>query len=203
MMSVRNVTAVAAASLLILAGTAAAKNVDLVTLPKRDTVQLTIYNSADITLVKETRHITLKKGANKLQFSWAGTLIDPSSVEFRPLEHADKIEVADTVFPGQKPQHLFWNINSQIEGQVKVEVMYFTSGLTWQMDYVAITDPGETLMQFRGYVRVYNNSGEPYEKAEIRLIVGTINLVEKIAELAPFFSVMCRVSLTSVMSAEL
>jgi len=39
-------------------------------------------------------------------------------------------------------------------------------------------------MQFRGYVRVFNNSGEEYENAEIRLIVGTINLVEKIAELA-------------------
>jgi hypothetical protein len=31
---------------------------------------------------------------------------------------------------------------------------------------------------------VYNRSGEEYENAEIRLIVGTINLVEKIADLA-------------------
>ncbi len=163
---------------------AGAKNVDLVTLPKRDTVQLTIYNSADITLAKETRHITLKKGANKLQFSWANTLIDPTSVELRPLEHADDIEVADTVFPGQKPQHLIWNIDSKFEGQVEMEVSYFTSGLTWSMDYVSVCDPGETQMKFRGYVRVFNRSGEEYENAEIRLIVGTINLVEKIADLA-------------------
>ena len=167
-----------------LALPAAAKNVDLVTLPKRDTVQLTIYNSADITLAKETRHITLKKGANKLQFSWANTLIDPTSVELRPLEHADDIEVADTVFPGQKPQHLIWNIDSKFEGQVEMEVSYFTSGLTWSMDYVSVCDPGETQMKFRGYVRVFNRSGEEYENAEIRLIVGTINLVEKIANLA-------------------
>jgi hypothetical protein len=163
---------------------AAAKNVDLVTLPKRDTVQLTIYNSEDITLAKETRSVTLKKGQNQLQFSWAGTLIDPTSVEFRPLEHADKIEVADTVFPGQKPQHLIWNIESEYEGQALVEVSYFTSGLTWQMDYVATSNPDETQMKFRGYVRVFNNSGEEYENAEVRLIVGKINLVEKIAELA-------------------
>ncbi len=163
---------------------AAAKNVDLVTLPKRDTVQLTIYNSADITLAKETRYITLKKGANKLQFSWANTLIDPTSVDLRPLEHVDDIEVADTIFPGQKPQHLIWNIDSKFEGQVKVEVSYFTSGLTWSMDYVSVCDPGETQMKFRGYVRVFNRSGEEYENAEIRLIVGTINLVEKIANLA-------------------
>ncbi|MFH1423114.1 MAG: hypothetical protein ABIH42_10435, partial [Planctomycetota bacterium] len=161
-----------------------AKNIDLVTLPSRDTVQLTIYNSEDITLVKETRSITLKKGANKLQFSWFGTLIDPTSVEFRPLEQADKIEVADTVFPGQKPQHLIWNIESSYEGQAKVEVSYFTSSITWNMDYVAECNPQETEMQFRGYVRVFNNSGEQYENAQVRLIVGTINLVEKIADLA-------------------
>ena len=173
-----------AATLAVLASAGTAKNVDLVTLPNRQSVQLTIYNSEDITLVKETRWLTLKKGANKLQFSWANTLIDPTSVELRPLEHAGEIEVADTIFPGQKPQHLIWNIESKFEGQVKVEVSYFTSGLTWQMDYVATCDPGETAMKFRGYVRVFNRSGEEYDNAEIRLIVGTINLVEKIAELA-------------------
>ena len=174
----------AAALLLATAAGASAKNVDLVTLPARQSVQLTIYNSEDITLVKETRYLTFKKGANKLQFSWAGTLIDPTSIELRPLEHADKIEVADTIFPGQKPQHLIWNVQSEYEGQAKVEVSYFTSGLTWTMDYVATCDPAETAMKFRGFVRVFNNSGEEYENAEIRLIVGTINLVEKIADLA-------------------
>ncbi len=167
-----------------LASPATAKNIDLVTLPQRDTVQLTIYNSEDLTLVKETRSITLKKGANKLQFSWANTLIDPTSITFRPLEQADKVELIDTIFPGQKPQHLIWNVDSKIDGQVKVEVTYFTSGLSWSMDYVGITDPDETKMYFRGYVRVFNNSGEEYENAQVRLIVGNINLVEKIADLA-------------------
>jgi len=173
-------------ALVLASGSAAsqAKNVDLVTLPARDSVQLTIYNSEDITLVKETRYLTLKKGVNKLQFSWANTLIDPTSVTFRPLEHKDEVELLDTIFPGQKPQHLIWNIESEFEGQVKVEVTYFTSGLTWKMDYVAITDPDETKLHFRGYVRVFNNSGEEYDSANVRLIVGTINLVEKIAKLA-------------------
>ncbi|NLF33160.1 MAG: hypothetical protein GX591_20025 [Planctomycetes bacterium] len=171
-------------ALLAAAATALAENVDLVTLPRRAAVQLTIYNSEDLTLVKETRLVTLKQGPNRLQFSWAGTLIDPTSVTFRAVDHADEVELADTVFPGQKPQHLIWNIESAYEGQVLVEVTYFTSGLTWSMDYVAIVDPAEQAMQFRGYVRVFNNSGEDYENAEVRLIVGTINLVEKIADLA-------------------
>ena len=167
-----------------LATAASAKNVDLVTLPGRDTVQLTIYNSEDITLARETRYITFKKGLNKLQFSWANTLIDPTSIELRPLEHANDIEVVATVFPGQKPQHLIWNVQSEFEGQAKMEVSYFTSGLTWQMDYVATCNPGEDAMLFKGFVRVFNRSGEDYEDAQVRLIVGKINLVEKIADLA-------------------
>jgi len=39
-------------------------------------------------------------------------------------------------------------------------------------------------MDITGFVRVFNNSGEEYENAQVRLVVGTINLVEKIAELA-------------------
>ena len=176
--------AVALAALIVAESTAAAQNVDLVTLPKRDTVQLTIYNSEDLTLVKETRSLTLRAGRNQLQFSWAGTLIDPTSVALRPLEHERDIDIADTVYPGQKPQHLIWNIDSKFEGQALVEVSYFTSGLTWAMDYVATTDVTESTMTFAGHVRVTNNSGEDYGDAEVRLIVGKINLVEKIAELA-------------------
>jgi len=52
------------------------------------------------------------------------------------------------------------------------------------MDYVGIVDPAEEKMDFSGYVRVQNNSGEEYADAQVRLIVGKINLVEKIAELA-------------------
>jgi hypothetical protein len=39
-------------------------------------------------------------------------------------------------------------------------------------------------MNIEGFVRVTNNSGEEYEDAQVRLVVGTINLVEKIAQLA-------------------
>ena len=54
--------------------------IDLVTLPDRDKTQLTIYNSADLTLVREQRTLTLKKGLNRLEFGWENTLIDPTSV---------------------------------------------------------------------------------------------------------------------------
>jgi hypothetical protein len=174
----------ASVGLLLACRTALAENVDLSTVPKRDTVQLTIYNSEDITLVRETRVVTFKKGANPLQFSWANTLIDPSSVELRFLKSADKLEVLDTTFPHDKPQMLYWNINSDFDGEAVIQITYFTSGITWSADYVAVAGADEQSVAVEGFVRVSNNSGEEYEDAQVRLVVGTINLVEKIAQLA-------------------
>ena len=94
--------------------TARAENIDLSTVPNRNTVQLTIYNSEDLTLVRETRKVTFKPGANPLQFSWANTLIDPTSVELRFLTHGEKLTVLDTTFPHAKPQMLYWNVQSEI-----------------------------------------------------------------------------------------
>jgi hypothetical protein len=172
-------------ALLIIAPLAAqARNVDLSTVPKRNTVQLTIYNSEDLTLVRETRAITFKKGANPLQFSWANTLIDPTSVELKFLSSAEKLEVLDTTFPHDKPQMLYWNVQSDFDGEATVEITYFTSGISWSADYVAVADKDERQMSLDGFVRVTNNSGEEYEDAQVRLVVGTINLMEKIAQLA-------------------
>ncbi len=175
---------VAIALVALCVAPTSAENVDLSTVPARSTVQLTIYNSEDITLVRETRAVTFKKGVNPLQFSWANTLIDPSSVELKFLTSADKLEVVDTTFPHTKPQMLYWNVQSEIDGEAKVQITYFTSGITWSADYLCIADQAERQMSLEGFVRVFNNSGEEYENAQVRLVVGTINLVEKIAQLA-------------------
>ncbi len=171
-------------ALLVPLTSAWARNVDLSTVPKRNSVQLTIYNSEDLTLVRETRTVTFKKGANPLQFSWANTLIDPSSVQLKFLTSADKLDVMDTTFPHDKPQMLYWNVQSEIDGEAAIEITYFTSGISWAADYVAIADKDEKEMGLESFVKVLNNSGEEYEDAQIRLVVGTINLVEKIAQLA-------------------
>jgi hypothetical protein len=73
---------------------APASAIELVTLPRRDNVQLTIYNSADLTLVRERRNLTLKQGWNWLQLMWANTLIDPTSLSLEPAAHGDKSEAA-------------------------------------------------------------------------------------------------------------
>ncbi len=162
----------------------AVAKVDLVTLPKRDAVQLTIYNSADLTLVRDTRDLTLTEGENTLQFSWANTLIDPTSLDLRPRKQADKIDILDLVFPPRVSNVGVWNILSRISGKTTMDIDYFTSGLSWRAFYMGTLSPDEAVMRLEGYVMVQNNSGEDYENAQTRLIVGEVHLLDEIAELS-------------------
>ncbi|MCC6465683.1 MAG: hypothetical protein IT463_10120 [Planctomycetes bacterium] len=157
---------------------------ELVTLPKRDTVQLTIYNSVDLTLVRETRNLTFKKGINRLQFSWANTLIDPTSVEFRALANADKLDVLDTSYPAESNQMLIWSVSCEQDISANCEISYFTSGIRWDAEYHGMLANDEASMTLTALVSVTNNSGEEYEDAQVRLVVGSIHLVEEIAALA-------------------
>jgi hypothetical protein len=175
---------VAVVALLSVGLPAAQARINVTTLPGRDTVQLTVYNSADLTMVKETRTLVLRKGLNRLEFSWANTLIDPTSVDFRALTHADEVDVLDVSFPPRVAETLEWRVHSEFAGEVQVEIRYFTSGISWAADYMAEAARDERAMSLSGWVRVNNNSGEDYENAQVRLVVGVIRLVEEIAKLA-------------------
>jgi hypothetical protein len=194
---------------------APASAIELVVLPRREKVQLTIYNSTPenhrkierlpqalkglpdeqarsesltpsigLTLVRERRNLTLKKGWNWLQFMWANTLIDPTSLSLEPLEQADKIDIQQLVFPARLRELGRWLIHSQVSGQVPFEITYFTSGLSWRAFYMGTLSQDEKTMRLNGYVRVDNSSGEDYENAQTRLIVGKVHILDEIAELA-------------------
>jgi hypothetical protein len=163
---------------------AAQAKVDLVTLPARDTVQLTIYNSADMTLVRDGRALTLKQGENALQFSWENTLIDPTSLEMLPKGRLDAIEVAELTYPARAKNVGVWNVRSQTSGKVPIEISYLTSGLAWRAFYMGTLSSDEKTMHLEGFVRVTNSSGEDYENAQVRLIVGKVHILDEIAELA-------------------
>src|SRR6266705_4322397 len=140
------------ALLLLLAASPAHARINVVTLPGRNSVQLTIYNSVDLTLVKETRLLTFRKGLNRLEFSWANTLIDPTSLEFHALTHADAVDLLDVSFLPHVTNTLEWRINSEFAGEVEVEIRYFTSGISWSADYVAEANASEKLIDLAGYV---------------------------------------------------
>jgi hypothetical protein len=137
-----------------------------------------------MTLVRESRNLTVKPGRNKLQFSWANTLIDPTSLEMLPKANADKIDITDLTYPPRVKNLGLWNIESELSGELPVEITYLTSGLTWRAFYMGTLTPDEKTMRLQAYVRVTNNSGEDYENAQTRLIVGKVHILDRIAELA-------------------
>jgi hypothetical protein len=163
---------------------APASAIELVVLPRREGVQLTIYNAADLTLVREHRNLTLKQGWNWLQFMWADTLIDPTSLTLEPLERKDEVRVEQLVFPPRLRELGRWLIHSDVTGQVPFELTYFTSGLTWRAFYMGTLSQDEKTIHLEAYVRVNNASGEDYEDAQTRLVVGKVHLLDQIADLA-------------------
>ena len=144
---------------------AGASNVDLSTVPKRDYVQLTIYNSEDLTLVRETRTVTFKKGVNPLQFSWANTLIDPTSVELKFLTQRREAGCAGHHLPARQAADALlecaerFRRRSDDRDHLLHQRHHLEGGLP------GIADQDETQMGLEGFVRVYNNSGEEYENA--------------------------------------
>lgn len=174
--------ALPAAALLLAAATAYAK-IDLVTLPARDTTQLTIYNSKDLTLARESRTLAFTPGNNQIQFSWANTLIDPTSLQIE-LPPNSGLTVTDAVYPPNTQQLIVWNIEAEEATSAAIEISYFTSGLSWSADYIARANADETALQLQQFTTVRNNSGEDFDNAQTRVVVGEVNLVEAIAELA-------------------
>ncbi|MDH4203025.1 MAG: hypothetical protein OEV87_09030 [Phycisphaerae bacterium] len=163
---------------------APASAIELVVLPKPDKTQVTIYNSKDLTLVRDTRKLTLKPGWNWLQFMWANTQIDPTSLSLTPLSHADKVDIQLISYPARLKDIGRWLIRSEVEGAVPFEITYFASGLSWRAFYMGTMNEDETTMDLKGYVNVSNNSGQDFENTQTRLIVGETRLTEEIRTLA-------------------
>lgn len=158
--------------------------IDLVTLPVRDQLQLTIYNPADLTLVREHRTLTLKSGINRLEFSWAETLIDPTSVQLEAPQHQGQVNLLAVNYSPHVKDNAILMIESQLTGEVPVEINFFTAGITWNSFYNITLSADEHSLHLQNEVRVNNQSGEDYLNAQIRVVVGKVQLLDEIARLA-------------------
>ncbi len=171
------------AAALVLPPAAGQARIDLVTVPGRDRTELTIYNSQDLTLVRERRELTFTEGLNEIQFSWADTLIDPTSLHL-DLLGAPELTLMDAVYPSGTRDMIIWEVESSEDTSHTVEITYFISGLTWAANYTAIANPEETHLNLQQFTTVTNRSGETFERAETRVVVGDVHLLEAIERLA-------------------
>lgn len=156
---------------LMVASSSLPARVKLVALPERARVVVSL-NNPDATLVEEERIVTLQKGVNKVDFSWRGVQIDASSIQVRMLSHPDKVLILNTSYPPNE-NALIWEITSPVAQEERVRISYLISGFGRDVVYKAVSEPDETALTLRNYLRLRNNSGEDLTEAEIGIGYGT------------------------------
>ena len=172
------------AVLLVVCVSPALADVDLTTVPERQAVEMVVYGNQDVTVVRDRRTIGFQQGINHIEFTWADTQIDPTSIKIRAVKDPDKILIQQASYPPNRQNTLVWTIECLQAGKYLMEVSYFTSGISWGPHYRVIANDDESKMQLFGAIELQNGSGEDYENAQAKLVVGDLHVVQQIAELA-------------------
>lgn len=94
------------------------------------------------------------------------------------LETFSKIELADSSGLSIKPA-LIWQVYSPVSGTRKLMISYLTSGMSWEADYVLISNAENTRADLRGWVNIDNRAGMTFENAVLKLVSGQINRVSQ------------------------
>jgi hypothetical protein len=156
--------------LVCVVGARVEARVKLVALPERARVVVSLSNPG-ATLVEEERLITLQRGVNKVDFSWRGVNIDPTSIQVRALTHPGSVIVLNTSYPPNE-NALIWEINSTAAQEERVRISYLLSGLNRDIVYRAVAEPDERALTLRNYLRLRNDSGEDLTEAEVSIGYG-------------------------------
>jgi len=170
--------------LILTAPLPALARIDTAVLTPARRFQAWIYNSADLTLIKDTRVLHFAKGSNPVRFSWAGTRIDPTSLSLEISDPALPLKITQFQFPAGETNQAVWHVTAETPCRAEVVIRYFTSGISWQPHYTAILSPDQTRMQWIGQVRIQNRSGMDYPDVRVALVTGNIHLLDRIADLA-------------------
>lgn len=162
----------------------AAAKIDFAALTDRQTVQTTIYKQADLTLVRDFRVLDFIQGVNTLKFSWANTRIDPTSLQLEIKDNGGVVKIEEISYPPGTRQMGIWRINASKPCRVPVEITYFTSGISWESIYTIHLAKDQQHCRLSNYIRVTNQSGEDYSNAQTRLVLGKLNILDRISNLA-------------------
>jgi len=148
--------------------------VKLITLPVRERVEIQL-DHADVTLVEEERIVPLVKGTNVVDFSWANTSIDPSSLVFRvigPESGSDfDVQVLSVSYPPNE-NSLIWHVSSAKSAAVRVRISYVLGNLRKRFSYRAVATPDEKSLTLSQYLHIENYANEEYGSTGIWAGVG-------------------------------
>ncbi len=66
-------------------------------------------------------------------------------------------------------------VKSAKGGRREIELSYFTSGMNWSAEYVAVLNKNDTEIKLNSWVSIENNSGATFRNAKIKLVAGEVN----------------------------
>ncbi len=72
---------------------------------------------------------------------------------------------------------LVWLVDGKKAGKGEAEISYLTEGMSWQTEYVAVTDQEDRSLDLTGWVNITNHSGATYKDARIKLMAGDVQVV--------------------------
>ncbi len=74
---------------------------------------------------------------------------------------------------------LSWIYQNDFPDAQQIEVSYLTSGISWDADYVLLVSADDKIADLSGWVTVQNQSGASYENAQLKLVAGQVNRVQR------------------------
>ena len=72
---------------------------------------------------------------------------------------------------------LIWKVNSKTAGDHLVKVAYRANGISWRVNYRAVSSADEKSIDLAGWVTITNNTGATFKDAGLKLMAGDLNLV--------------------------
>jgi hypothetical protein len=167
------------ACLLTVAPESASGRIKLITLPTRERVEIQLDNP-NATLVEEERIVPLVKGVNQIDFSWANTQIDPSTIVFRVVgrgstnndkaqEQADAdldVTVLSVSYPPNEAA-LVWQVSANDGGSARVRISYLLGNLSKSFNYRAVASHDESVLTLSQYMHLQNSANEAFGATEL------------------------------------
>ncbi len=89
-------------------------------------------------------------------------------------------QVANVRFP-ELPEGLItrptlvWLVDGK-GGKSDADISYLTRGISWESEYVAVSDVKDENLSLTGWVNITNNSGATYKDARLKLMAGDVNI---------------------------
>ncbi len=153
----------------LLAETSHAR-IKLATLPDKENVKIR-FDHPYLVFAEEDREIALQQGQNTIDFSWAGTTIDKSSIVFRPLDPDTPIKILSTSYPPGE-NALTWQVFSPDARSEQFRVSYLMGSIDRKTSYQVVVSADEKSATLKHYFKITNHSGEDFDDASFVMASG-------------------------------